>query len=110
MSEEVFVSIISDKSIDMEIRYRAGFFLARIWEYRIYRGMEELEPVLTDLWISRFKFTPTFGTMEGITEITAFCTQRNPLWIKFLGDVEFNDDMLDALKEYLMGLTYEEIM
>ena len=110
MAEEVFISIISDKSIDRKIRQKAGFFLARIWEYRIYRGMEELEPVLTDLWISRFSFNPTFGTMEGITEITSFCSKRNPLWIDFLNDGEFSEDILDALKEYLMGLTYEEIV
>jgi len=109
-AEEVFVSIISDDSVDINIRIKAGFFLARIWEYRIYKGMEELEPVLTDLWISRFSFTPTFGTMEGITEVTSFCSKRNPLWLDFFNDSEFTGDMLEALKEYLMGLSYEEII
>ena len=110
MAEEVFISIISDKTIDDNIRHKAGFFLARIWEYRMYRGMEELEPVLTDLWISRFSFTPIFGTMAGVSEIISFCSKRNPLWIDFLDDNEFSTDILDALKEYLMGLSYEEIM
>ena len=76
----------------------------------MYKGIEELEPVLTDLWISRQSFTPSFGTMQGITEITSFCADRNPMWLNFLEDNEFNEDTLDALKEYLMGLSYEEIM
>ena len=110
MAEEVFISIVSDDTLDMDIRTKAGFLLARIWEYRIYKGIEELEPVLTDLWISRQSFTPSFGTMQGISEITVFCTKGNSLWINFLEDSEFNNDTLDALKEYLMGLSYEEII
>lgn len=110
MAEEVFISIISDDTLDINIRTKAGFLLARIWEYRVYKGIEELEPVLTDLWISRQTFTPSFGTMQGIIEITSFCADRNPMWLDFLEDTEFNEDKLDALKEYLMGLSYEEMV
>ncbi len=110
MAEEVFITIISDDTLEVNLRTKAGFFLARIWEYRVYKGIEELEPILTNLWISRQSFTPTFGTMQGITEITSFCADHNPLWLNFLGDSEFTEDALDALKEYLMGLSYEEIM
>lgn len=110
MAEDVFISIISDENIDIGIRTKAGFLLAKIWEFRIYKGIEELEPVLTDLWISRQSFIPSFGTMQGITEITTFCATRNPMWINFLGNSEFNEDTLDALKEYLMGLSYEEMI
>ncbi|HNX22942.1 MAG TPA: hypothetical protein PKG60_02770 [Spirochaetota bacterium] len=110
MAEEVFISIISDDTLDVNLRTKAGFLLAKIWEYRVYKGIEELEPVLTDLWISRQSFTPSFGTMQGITEITSFCADRNPMWLTFLSDNEFNEDTLDSLKEYLMGLSYEEIM
>jgi len=110
MAEEVFISIISDDTLDINLRTKAGFFLSRIWEFRVYKGIEELEPILTDLWISRQSFTPSFGTMQGISEITSFCADRNPLWFNFIGDSDFNEDTLDALKEYLMGLSYEEII
>ncbi len=110
MAEEVFISIISDVTLDIDVRTKAGLLLVKIWEYRIYKGIEELEPILTDLWISRQSFTPSFGTMQGISEITSFCAGRNSMLINFLSDSEFNEDTLDALKEYLMGLSYEEIM
>ncbi len=110
MTEEVYISIISDESNDRDLRIKAGYLLAKIWEHRIYKGIDELEPVLTELWISRQSFTPQFGTMQGIAEITLFCTNHQPLWLDFLGDAEFNEDNLDALKEYLMGLSYEEII
>jgi hypothetical protein len=109
MAEEVFISIISDDTIEITLREKAGLLLARIWEYRIYRGIEELEPILTDLWISRHSFKPAFGTMQGITEITTFCADRNVMWLNFLEDNDFNEDTLDALREYLMGLSYEEM-
>ncbi len=110
MAEEVFISIISDDKLSIDLRTKSGFLLAKIWEHRIYKGIEELEPILTDLWISRQSFTPSFGTMQGISEITSFCTGRNPMWLNFLEDSEFNEDILDALKEYLMGLSYEEMI
>lgn len=110
LAEEVFISIISDDTLEVSLRTKAGLLLAKIWEYRVYKGIEELEPVLTDLWISRQSFKPSFGTMQGISEITSFCADRNPMWLTFLGDNEFNEDILDALKEYLMGLSYEEII
>lgn len=109
MAEEVFISIISDIYLDVEVRTQAGFLLVKIWEYRIYKGIEELEPILTDLWISRQSFTPSFGTMQGVSEITTFCSGHNPMWIDFLENSDFDEDKLDALKEYLMGLSYEEI-
>jgi len=110
MAEEVFISIISDDTVDIRLRTDAGSLLAKIWEYRIYKGIEELEPVLTDLWISRQSFSPVFGTMQGVTEITSFCAERNPMWLNFLEDNEFNEDTLDALREYLMGLSFEEMI
>jgi len=110
MAEEVFISLISDDTLDTALRTEAGFLLAKIWENRVYKGIEEMEPVLTDLWISRQSFKPSFGTMQGISEITSFCADRNPMWLTFLQDNEFNEDTLHALKEYLMGLSYEEII
>lgn len=109
MAEEVFISIISDDSIESSLRTKAGFLLVKIWEQRIYRGIEELEPILTDLWISRQSFTPAFGTMQGIAEITTFCSEGNAILLDFLGDSEFDADTLDAMKEYLMGISYEEL-
>ncbi len=110
MAEEVFISIVSDDSLDIGLRTKAGFLLVTVWEQRIYMGIEKLEPILTDLWISRQSFSPAFGTMQGIAEITAFCSGGNSILLDFLEDSDFNIDTLDAMKEYLMGLSYEELI
>ncbi len=110
MTEDVFISIISDRSISSETRRDAANHLAHIWEIRRYKGVEELSPMLIDLWRSRLVFKPSYGTMTGISEITKFCTSSNPMMIDFLAWSEFSDDVLEALREYLMGLSYREIM
>ncbi len=109
ITEDVFVSIISDALIPYEIRSSAAKFLARIWDYRIYRGVKELSPILTDLWKLKKELNPSYGTMTGITEITSFCKNSHPLWSNFFEDKLFNQDKLEALKEYLMGLSHEEM-
>ncbi len=110
MTEDVFISIISDRSICNETRHESALLLAKIWETRIYRGVPELSPMLIDLWRARLNFTPSYGTMAGISEITKFCTATNPMMLDFISDYSFSDDMLESLREYLMGLSYREIM
>ena len=109
LAEEVFISIISDPSINKEIRTETGFLLAGIWEQRIYGGIEEFIPVLSDIWRARINFTPAYGTMAGISEIAKFCIATNSVWINFMEDKDFNDDSLESLREYLMGLSHEEM-
>ena len=110
MAEDVFISIISDLDTKTEIRRHAARLLAGIWETRIYTGVQELSPMLIDLWMSRLAFNPSYGTMIGITEITKFCTMTNPAMIDFISGCEFNNDLLESLREYLMGLSYRELM
>jgi len=110
MTEDVFISIITDRSMSDQVRREAALHLAHIWETRVYKGVQQLAPMLTDLWNSRLVFKPSFGTMTGITEITRFSTSSNPMMIDFIAWSEFNEDVLQALREYLMGLSYREII
>lgn len=110
MTEDVFIAIISDRSIEHGVRREAALHLAHIWETRVYKGVQELAPMLIDLWRSRLVFKPSYGTMTGISEITKFSTSSNPMMIDFIAWSEFNEDVLEALREYLMGLSYREIM
>lgn len=109
MAEDVFISIVSDINIPITVRESAGLLLTRIWENRIFLGANDFAPILTELWERRKNFFPSYGTMAGVTEITTFCRRNNSLWLNFFEDDEFNDDRLESLKEYLMGLSFEEI-
>jgi len=109
MAEDVFTSIISDETLDIGERKEAAYLLARIWEFRIYKGVEEFAPILVNLWKSHIDFIPAYGTMAGISEITSFCLKSHPQWLSFIQDEDFTDDTLKSLLEYLMGLSHEEI-
>ena len=108
MAEDVFISIVSDMEIPLTVRQSAGLLLTRIWENRIFLGANDFAPILTELWEKRKTFLPSYGTMAGVSEIKYFCCRNNSLWLNFFEDDEFNDDRLESLKEYLMGLSYEE--
>ncbi len=110
MTEDVFISIVSDDSIDYETRIEAGYFLTKIWENRIYKGIDEISPVLNNLWKNRLNFTPAYGTLAGISEIATFCSRSNPEWNRFIEGDDFTDDTLESLREYLMGLSHEEML
>lgn len=110
MTEDVFISIVSDGALEYETRLEAGYFLTKIWENRVYKGIGEISPVLNNLWKNRINFTPAYGTLAGITEIATFCSRSNPEWNRFIEDDDFTDDTLESLREYLMGLSHEEML
>ncbi len=109
MAEEVFIAIISDKRIPMHIRSNAGYLLANIWEYRIDHGVEEFAPTLASIWHARDRLTPTYGTMLGVSELFRLASESDPVWFEFLQRDELADDEIDALQEFLLGLSYEEM-
>jgi len=110
MAEDVFISIISDKTIPMHIRNNAGYLLASIWEHRVDYGVDEFAPALTNIWHAREKIDPNFGTMMGISELFMLSQESDPIWFEFLQRDDLKQDEIDALQEFLMGLSFEEIM
>ncbi len=109
MSEEVYLSLIQQKDIDIEIRTRAAVHLMNIWEYRLTQSAEEFAPILSSLWQSRKKMKPIYGTMMGTIEIFQIAKGIDPIWFDFIGDSENDDSVFQALEEFIFNLTYEEL-
>jgi len=109
MAEEVFLSIISDKKISKHVRSNAGYLLANIWEYRMGHGVSRFAPVLNKVWEARKAMKPVYGTMLGLSELFMLSQNSSGIWIRYLQREELNQDEIDALREFLMGLTYEEM-
>jgi hypothetical protein len=108
MGEEVFLSIISDKNIQLEVRTRAGLRLANIWEYRLDHGVKEFAPILNNIWTSRKNMQPIFGTMLGITEFFHMSHDSGDVWLDFFHRDDLRHEEIDSLHEFLMGLSFEE--
>jgi len=109
MAEEVYISLLSDKMIPLEIRSKAGYNLANIWENRIDCGVKEFAPILSTMWNARKKLKPAFGTMLGISEIFMLSENSDTTWIGFFERDELSEDEILSLQEFLMGLSFEEM-
>jgi hypothetical protein len=109
MSEEVFLALIEDRTIDIDIRNRAGFLLANIWEYRLNQSVSDFAPILNSIWVSRKANCPSYGTMMGFTELSRLSQSVPKAWLDFLKIVETSEDQYHALEEFLFSLTFEEI-
>ncbi|MGL4369189.1 MAG: hypothetical protein ACRCUT_05890 [Spirochaetota bacterium] len=109
MSEEVFLAIIEAKEMQEDIRNRAGFLLANIWEYRLNQSAKDFAPILNSIWEARKALCPAYGTMMGFSEISRMSQSTPQGWINFLQSIENADDAYQSLEEFLFNLTYEEI-
>ena len=109
MAEDVFISLISDKNISLEIRANAGYRLANIWEFRIYKGINEFVPILNNIWHAREKLKPAYGTMIGISELFRLTQNSDSIWLAFLQKDDISQDEVESLQEFLMELSYEEM-
>ena len=108
-AEEVFITIIEDMKIPEEVRYRAGRFIVRIWEHRVDYGVREFAPILQQLWKSREKLVPHFGTMMGFSELCMLSRDTETRWFDFLQRDELSEEEVLSLEEFIFGLTCEEI-
>lgn len=109
-AEEVFISIIEDMRIAEDVRFRAGYQVARIWEYRVDYGVREFAPILNTLWKSREKLVPHFGTMLGFSELCMLSKETETSWFDFLQRDGLTEEEICALEEFIFGLTHEEIL
>ena len=110
MCEEVFISIIEDREALEEVRNRAAFLLANIWEYRLNHGMKDFVPILNSVWEARKNLIPVFGTLMGTSELMMLSSSIDPRWYDFLNEKSGDDEIFQALEEFLFTLTFEELV
>jgi len=109
MSEDVFISMLEDKTACARVRERAAAELAQIWEWRLSRNIEQFAPVLFSLWSSRARLRPIYGTMVGASELLHMSRGAHPLWSDFLHLHNGAPQVYQALEEFLFDLSYEEL-
>ena len=110
MSEEVYLSLIQEKELDIDIKKVAAMRLMNIWEYRLTQSAEDYAPMLSSLWKSRKFLTPIYGTLMGMTELLQMAKNIDPIWFDFIGSSENDEGVFQALEEFLFNLTYEELL
>jgi hypothetical protein len=109
MTEEVYLSFLSDPGFSGDIKFRLANDLIALWDSGTDPRSVLHLPSLEALWAARDAAPPSFGTMDGASELIRISLELEKDWRDFLVSQTANDETRWALEEFLFGLSYEEI-
>ena len=91
------------------LRRRAAVDLLHLWEHRSDRNVPGYAPIIVDLWRVRKRVAPVFGTMLGTMELLRISSLLSDSWTQFLAAIDTDAESIQALEEFIFGLSYEQI-
>jgi hypothetical protein len=110
MAEEVYFSCLYEPSFPYKVKLRLAQDLISLWDSGTDpRSIRHL-PSLEALWIARDAAPPSFGTMDGFSELMRISIDLGEDWHEFLMARSSDSETKWALEEFLFGLSYEEIL
>jgi hypothetical protein len=109
MAEVVYFSCLEDPGFSHHTKASLANDLIALWDSGVdLRGVRHFA-ALSSLWMARDAAPPSFGTMDGSTELLRITMDLDEDWREFLIDESSNDETRWALEEFLFGLSWEEI-
>jgi hypothetical protein len=111
MAEDVYFSCLDDPSFSPDTKSRLANDLIALWDSGTDQRSIHHLMALSSLWKARDSAPPSFGTMDGNTELLRISIDMDTEteWEDFLKEESTNDSTRWALEEFLFGLSYEEI-
>lgn len=110
MAEDVYLNLIKDKNISLDIRREIANSLIILWEHRSDQSINDIAPVLQSVWNARRKLAPAFGTMMGTSELLMVTMQMDDQWNAFIREKLATPDVSEAMEEFLFGVSHEQIL
>ncbi len=110
MAEDVYLNLIRDKTLNMDLRKQLSYALITLWEHRSDQTITDIAPVLQSIWSARRTLAPAFGTMMGTSELLLVSIQMDSQWTQFIKDRLGDTDVSQSMEEFLFGLSYEQIL
>jgi hypothetical protein len=109
ITEEVYFSCLADPGFSNKTKTSLADDLIALWDSGVdLRGIRHLS-ALSSLWLAREAAPPSFGTMDGNTELLRITIDLDDDWRDFLMVEASNTEARWALEEFLFGLSWEEI-
>ncbi|GHV24498.1 hypothetical protein FACS189498_1740 [Spirochaetia bacterium] len=109
MAEEVYFSCLDDPSFPRDTKTALANDLLSLWDSGTdLRSVRHL-PALESLWFARDAAPPSFGTMDGASELLRITIEMEEDWRDFLVNQSADNETRWALEEFLFGLSHEEI-
>ena len=109
MAEDVYFSCMEDLSVPEEIKFHLADELVSLWDSGAEPAMIQHFPFLEALWTVRNDSPPSFGTMDGNSELFRISIDLKEDWHDFLLNQISSEETKWALDEFLFGLSYEEL-
>jgi hypothetical protein len=109
MTEEVYFSCLEDPGFNTETKNRIADDLIILWDSGSDPRLVRYMPALEALWTARDSAPPSFGTMDGSSELLRITMDLEEDWQEFLVDQSSVNETRWALEEFLFGLSFEEI-
>jgi hypothetical protein len=110
MAEDVYLNLIKDSSLSMDLRRELANSLIILWEHRSDQNISDIAPVLQSVWSARRKIAPAFGTMMGTSELLLVSIQMDEQWTSFIKERLGDNEVSQAMEEFLFGISYEQII
>jgi len=112
MAEDVYFSCLEYPGFSNDTKSRLADDLIALWDSGTDQRSVRHLMALASLWAARDASPPSFGTMDGNTELfrISIDMEKETEWVDFLKDESTNDRTRWALEEFLFGLSYEEIL
>jgi hypothetical protein len=112
MAEDVYFSFLEDPVFSNNTKSKLAEDLISIWDSGTDQRSIRHLTALSSLWTARDSAPPSFGTMDGNTELLRISIEMDTSigWEDFLKEESANDKTRWALEEFLFGLSYEEIL
>ena len=110
MAEDVYLNLMKDKTLSMDLRRQLANSLIILWEHRSDQTINDIAPVLQSVWNARRTLAPAFGTMMGTSELLLVSIQMGTQWNQFIKQRLGDQEVSQAMEEFLFGLSYEQIL
>ncbi|MDR0708391.1 MAG: hypothetical protein LBF60_11050 [Treponema sp.] len=108
--EKVYSSCLRDNFISKEVKNRLADELVFLWDNGPNIKKAFFFDYLEQLWMARDKTPPTYGTMDGNSEIIRLSMEMPKEWDDFLREQGDDKETINALLEFVFGLSYEDIV
>ncbi|GHV49206.1 hypothetical protein AGMMS49579_00770 [Spirochaetia bacterium] len=109
ITAEVYFSCLGDSAFPGNLKLKIANDLVSLWDSGTdSRAIRHL-PTLEALWTARESAPPSFGTMDGNSELLRITIDMGDDWQDFLVEESTSDEATWALEEFLFSLSYEEL-
>jgi hypothetical protein len=109
IADELYIACLEDPVFPRGVKLSLADDLISLWDSGTDSRVLRHLPALKALWAARDGAPPSFGTMDGSSELLRITMDMGDDWQDFLVEESTSDETKWALEEFLFGLSYEEI-